>query len=116
MARRGAKRSAISPDWRLLSHRDFGIHASTLEIKEYNGEKCGHRSGRRTKLQTGMSVLLFFAAVGGAQPATGAGKMPAIPGNGPHGCSIIALHIFTCQTERCFAAQGGEAGTAGSAG
>ena len=29
---------------------------------------------------------------------------------------VAARHVFTCQTERGFAAQGGEAGTVGSAG
>ena len=38
-----AKRGAASPDWRPLSHRDFGIHAATVGFEE------GGRRGRLRK-------------------------------------------------------------------
>ena len=76
---------------------DFGIHASTLEIKEYNGKKSGYRSGRRTKLQTGMSVLHFFAAVGGAQPATGSDQR-SVPMRGSCRIEDFGIHAETGET------------------
>ena len=51
---RAAARESGGPDWRLLSHRDFGIHASTAgEDFLPQGTQRTAEDGRRALRETG---------------------------------------------------------------